>query len=147
MTQPSAKAAHAIQILLVEDDDGDARAVERTFVKARIANPIVRAIDGVEALDLMKGTNGRARLRRPYLLLVDLNMPRMDGIQLVTAIREDPALHDTIIFMLTTSNRAEDKQAAYSLNVTGYILKEKAGEDFLKLFSLVDTYWRIVEMP
>ena len=147
MTQPSAKAAHAIQILLVEDDDGDARAVERTFVKARIANPIVRAIDGVEALDLMKGTNGRARLRRPYLLLVDLNMPRMDGIQLVTAIREDPVLHDTIIFMLTTSNRAEDKQAAYSLNVTGYILKEKAGEDFLKLFSLVDTYWRIVEMP
>jgi len=78
---------------------------------------------------------------------VDLNMPRMDGIQLVTAIREDPVLHDTIIFMLTTSNRAEDKQAAYSLNVTGYILKEKAGEDFLKLFSLVDTYWRIVEMP
>jgi CheY-like chemotaxis protein len=74
-------------------------------------------------------------------------MPRMNGIQLVTAIREDPNLHDTIIFMLTTSNRAEDKQSAYDLNVTGYILKEKAGEDFLQLFSLVETYWRIVEMP
>ena len=146
MTQPSAKAAHAIQILLVEDDDGDARAVERTFVKARIANPIVRAIDGVEALDLMKGTNGRARLRRPYLLLVDLNMPRTNGLQLISTIRADPELHDSIIFVLTTSNRTEDKDSAYALNVTGYILKESAGEDFLKLFSLVDSYWRIVEM-
>ena len=147
MTQPSAKAAHAIQILLVEDDDGDARAGERTFVKARIANPIVRAIDGVEALDLMKGTNGRARLRRPYLLLVDLNMPRTNGLQLISTIRADPELHDSIIFVLTTSNRTEDKDSAYALNVTGYILKESAGEDFLKLFSLVDSYWRIVEMP
>jgi CheY-like chemotaxis protein len=71
----------------------------------------------------------------------------MNGIELVTAIREDPGLHKAVIFMLTTSNRAEDKHAAYSLNVTGYILKERAGEDFLKLFSLVDNYWRIVEMP
>jgi CheY-like chemotaxis protein len=131
----------------VEDDDGDARAVERTFVKARIANPIVRAIDGVEALDLMRGTNGRARLRRPYLLLVDLNMPRTNGLQLISTIRADPELHDSIIFVLTTSNRTEDKDSAYALNVTGYILKECAGDGFLKLFSLVDSYWRIVEMP
>jgi CheY-like chemotaxis protein len=136
-----------IRILLVEDDDGDAKAVVRTFEKARIANPIVRALDGVEALQILKGADSHPKLETPYLLLVDLNMPRMDGIQLVTAIREDPELHDAIIFMLTTSNRAQDKQAAYTLNVTGYILKEKAGEDFLKLFSLVDTYWRIVEMP
>jgi CheY-like chemotaxis protein len=147
MTWRANGAPNPIRILLVEDDDGDAKAVVRAFEKARIANPIVRALDGVEAMDILKGTDKQPRLEAPYLLLVDLNMPRMDGIQLVTAIREDPALHDTIIFMLTTSKRAEDKQAAYSMNVTGYILKEKAGEDFLKLFSLVDTYWRIVEMP
>jgi CheY-like chemotaxis protein len=140
-------APNPICILLVEDDDGDAKAVERTFLKARIANPLLRAKDGVEAMEILKGTESQAPLASPYLLLVDLNMPRMNGIQLVTAIREDPDLHETIIFMLTTSNRAEDKQAAYSLNVTGYILKERAGEDFLKLFSLVDSYWRIVEMP
>jgi CheY-like chemotaxis protein len=140
-------APNPIRILLVEDDDGDAKAVERTFLKARIANPLLRAKDGVEAMEILKGTESQAPLASPYLLLVDLNMPRMNGIQLVTAIREDPDLHETIIFMLTTSNRAEDKQAAYSLNVTGYILKERAGEDFLKLFSLVDSYWRIVEMP
>ena len=147
MTGRANGAPHPIRILLVEDDDGDAKAVVRTFENARIANPIVRALDGIEAMQILKGTDKHPKLERPYLLLVDLNMPRMDGIQLVTAIREDPELHGAIIFMLTTSNRAEDKQAAYSMNVTGYILKEKAGEDFLKLFSLVDTYWRIVEMP
>ena len=148
MTTWSATGApNPIRILLVEDDDGDAKAVERTFLKARIANPLLRVRDGVEAMEMLKGTDQQPRLEPPYLLLVDLNMPRMNGIQLVSAIREDPGLHETIIFMLTTSNRAEDKRAAYSLNVTGYILKERAGEDFLKLFNLVDTYWRIVEMP
>jgi len=137
----------SVQILLVEDDDGDARAVERAFTKARIANPILRAIDGVEAIEFLRGTNGKTKLRRPYLLLVDLNLPRVNGIQLIEAIRADPELHDAVIFVLTTSNRAEDKQAAHALNVTGYILKENAGEDFLRLFSLVDSYWRIVEMP
>lgn len=147
MTPPQAPVLTPIRILLVEDDDGDAKAVVRTFEKARIANPIVRALDGVEAMELLRGTGKQPKLPAPHMLLVDLNMPRMDGIQLVSAIREDPDLHGTIIFILTTSNRADDKKAAYSLNVTGYILKEKAGEDFLKVFSLVDTYWRIVEMP
>jgi CheY-like chemotaxis protein len=147
MTWRPTGVPNPIRILLVEDDDGDAKAVERTFLKARIANPILRARDGVEALEMLKGTDEQPRLEPPYLLLVDMSMPRMNGIQLVQAIREDPDLHDAVIFMLTTSNRAEDKQAAYSMNVTGYILKEKAGEDFLKLFTLVETYWRIVEMP
>jgi DNA-binding NarL/FixJ family response regulator len=62
-------------------------------------------------------------------------------------MRADPDLHDAVIFVLTTSRRDEDKDAAYAFNVTGYILKENAGEDFLRLFSLVDSYWRIVEMP
>jgi CheY-like chemotaxis protein len=147
MTWSSTAAPNPIRILLVEDDDGDAKAVERTFLKARIANPILRVRDGVEAMEMLKGTDQQPRLEPPYLLLVDLNMPRMNGIQLVSAIREDPGLRETIIFMLTTSNRVEDKQAAYFMHVTGYILKERAGEDFLKLFNLVDTYWRIVEMP
>ena len=145
MTSPS--SLKSIQILLVEDDDGDARAVERAFLKARIANPLTRAMDGVEAMGLLKGTNGRTKLRRPYILLVDLNMPRINGLQLIEAIRADPGLHDTVIFVLTTSNRDEDKESAHAMNVAGYILKENAGEDFLRLFSLVDSYWRIVEMP
>src|ERR1700676_3754331 len=122
MTWSATGAPNPVRILLVEDDDGDAKAVERTFLKARIAIPLLRVRDGVEAMEMLRGTDQQPRLEPPYLLLVDLNMPRMNGIQLVTAIREDPGLHETIVFMLTTSNRAEDKQAAYSLNVTGYIL-------------------------
>jgi CheY-like chemotaxis protein len=147
MAKFSSSTLNPIQILLVEDDDGDARAVERAFLKARIANPIHRALDGVEAMDILHGTNGQAKLRRPYLLLVDVNMPRINGLQLIKNIRDDPELHDLVIFVLTTSNRDEDKELAHAMNVTGYILKETAGEDFLRLFTLVESYWRIVEMP
>jgi CheY-like chemotaxis protein len=147
MTAWGDSPVNPIHILLVEDDDGDARAVERAFLKARIANPIVRAHDGVEALETMRGTNGRKKLHRPYMLLVDINMPRTNGLDLIKAIRADEDLHNAVIFVLTTSNRDEDKESAHSMNVTGYILKQNAGEDFLRLFSLVDCYWRIVEMP
>ncbi len=136
-----------LNILLVEDDDGDAKAVQRAFQKAKIANPILRAVDGLEALDILKGASGKAKLPPPYMLLVDLNMPRMSGIQFVKALREDEELRHSIAFILTTSKREEDKIAAYDLNVAGYIVKATAGQDFLNLVSLVDCYWRIVEMP
>ena len=139
--------AKALSILLVEDDDGDAKAIQRAFTKAKIANTIVRAVDGIEALDILRGTNGKTKPPSPSILLVDLNMPRMNGIQLVKALREDEALRHTIVFILTTSKQDEDKIAAYSLNVAGYVFKQRAGEDFLNLVDLVDRYWRIVEMP
>jgi CheY-like chemotaxis protein len=138
---------HNLSIFLVEDDDGDAKAVQRAFQKAKIANPIVRTVDGIEALEFLRGTNGRAKPAPPHILLVDLNMPRMNGIQLVEALREDETLHHSIVFMLTTSKREEDKLAAYDLNVAGYIVKATAGEDFLNLIKLMDCYWRIVELP
>jgi CheY-like chemotaxis protein len=140
-------AIRPLNILLVEDDDGDAKAVRRAFEKARIANPILRAVDGIEALDVMRGTAEKKKLLSPYLLLVDLNMPRMNGIQLVQALRADDSLRHAIVFVLTTSRRQEDKIAAYDLNVAGYILKATAGQDFLNLVNLVDCYGRIVELP
>ncbi len=136
-----------LNILLVEDDDGDARAVTRAFEKAKIANPILRAVDGVEALEVLRGTNGKESAPSPLLLLVDLNMPRMNGIQFIKALRDDAKLHASIVFVLTTSKEDEDKVAAYSYNVAGYIFKELAGHDFLKLVELMDCYWRVVELP
>lgn len=147
MTLVSTGDTKPINILLVDDDDGDAKALQRAFARARIINPIVRAVDGFEALDILRGTNGKERPKSPCLLLVDLNMPRMNGIELVSEIRADPKLHKTIIFMLTTSHRDEDMAAAYGLNVAGYILKENAGEDFMRLSGLIESYWRIVELP
>jgi len=136
-----------LNILLVEDDDGDAKAMERAFIKARIANPIVRVVDGVDALDLLKGTNGKTKIPSPNILIVDLNMPRMNGIQLVQAIRADEEIRQAIVFVLTTSKREEDKMAVYNLNVAGYIVKATAGQDFLRLVDLMNCYWRIVELP
>jgi CheY-like chemotaxis protein len=140
-------SAKPLNILLVEDDDGDAKAIQRAFQKAKVANLILRAVDGVDALDMLKGAQGKDKAPRPYLLLVDMNMPRMNGIQLIQALRADEELRQTIVFVLTTSKRDEDKIAAYNLNVAGYIVKETAGRDFLNLAHLVDCYWRIVEMP
>ncbi|SMD36019.1 Response regulator receiver domain-containing protein [Reichenbachiella faecimaris] len=136
-----------LQILLLEDDDADVKAVQRTFKKAKIANPIIRAVDGVEGLEILRGTNGREKLNMPYLVLVDLNMPRMGGIDFIRELRADEELKKTIVFILTTSKSQEDKAKAYDLNVAGYIVKEVAGQDFLRLVELVDAYWRIVELP
>ena len=147
MTIAAPSQGKPLNILLVEDDDGDAKAMERAFVKARIANPIVRVVDGVDALDLLKGTNGKVKMPSPNILIVDLNMPRMNGLQLVQAIRADEEIRQAIVFVLTTSKREEDKMAVYNLNVAGYIVKATAGQDFLRLVDLMNCYWRIVELP
>jgi CheY-like chemotaxis protein len=136
-----------LHILLVEDDDGDAKAMERAFKRAKIANPLRRAIDGVHALEILRGENGEKKLAKPFLLLVDLNMPRMNGIQLLEELRNDPILKRTIVFVLTTSKREEDKLAAYDFNIAGYILKQTADDDILNLIDLIGCYWRIVELP
>ncbi|MCB0429429.1 MAG: response regulator [Flavobacteriales bacterium] len=136
-----------INIFLVEDDDGDAKAVNRAFSKAKIANPIIRAEDGIDALEILRGENGKEKPPVPFILFVDLNMPRMNGIQLIQEMRKDPELKKCIVFVLTTSKSDDDKIKAYDLNVAGYIVKETAGQDFLKLVDLVDIYWRIIELP
>jgi CheY-like chemotaxis protein len=147
MNRAIADNARTVNILLVDDDDGDAKSVDRAFGAAKIVNPVVRAFDGVDALDILRGTTGRTKIAAPYLLLVDLNMPRMNGIELVQALRQDLEFHSCIVFMLTTSIRDEDKVAAYDLNVAGYVLKQRAGYDFQKLVDMVRGYWRIVELP
>jgi CheY-like chemotaxis protein len=134
-----------LNIILVDDDDGDAKAVRRAFASARIANPIIRASDGVEALALLRGED--APPPETYILLIDLNMPRMGGLELLREIRSDPRLRSSVVFIMTTSNDDRDKTAAYEGNVAGYILKSNAGTDFLNLVGALDYFWRIVELP
>jgi CheY-like chemotaxis protein len=136
-----------VTILLVDDDDGDTKMVERAFRKAGIPNPLMRAVDGVDALQMLRGENNMTPVRRPYLLLVDINMPRMDGLSLIRALRADAKLKSTIAFMLTTSKHDEDKETAYGLNVAGYFVKENAGQGFLELVNLIGGFSRIAELP
>lgn len=139
----------ALSILLAEDDDGDAKAVQRSFQKAKIGNPVMRAVDGLEALDMLRGANGKERLPSPRILIADLNMPKMSGIELVKEMRQDATeeIRNCVVFILTTSNRMEDKAAVYDYNIAGYIVKETAGRDFLELVKLMDSYGRLVELP
>jgi CheY-like chemotaxis protein len=136
-----------VHILLAEDDQIDEKAFLRAIEKLRITNPVTVARDGVEAWDILKGNNGRVRLPRPNLLVLDINMPRMNGLELLERIRDDADLHDSIVFMLTTSNDEEDKIEAFNLNVAGYMLKSDVGNSFIKAVELVDNYWRVVEFP
>jgi CheY-like chemotaxis protein len=137
----------AVQLLHVEDDDLCIMGLQRAFKAAKIANAISFAYDGVEALDMLRGTNGRPRMSRPYLILLDLSMPRMGGIEFLQELRQDQDLRKSVVFIMTTSNADEDKVAAYNLGVAGYILKSNPANAFLEATALLDTYWRVVEFP
>jgi CheY-like chemotaxis protein len=130
-----------VTILLVEDDEVDQKALRWAFEKLKIANPLVIAGDGVEAWEMLP------TLARPYLIITDLNMPRMNGIELLKKIRSSPEYRDSIVFALTTSNDEADKIAAYNLNVAGYMLKTDMGTSFQRAISLIDNYWKVVEFP
>ncbi|HYE95117.1 MAG TPA: response regulator [Rubricoccaceae bacterium] len=134
-----------VHILLIEDDQVDAENIQRAFRRERIANPITVVQDGVEALKVLR-KNGDS-LEQPYIILLDINMPRMNGLEFLRVLRADPVLRRAIVFVLTTSEREEDKVAAYEGNVAGYIVKNRAGEDFLEVTKMLRSYWRLVEFP
>ena len=133
-----------VTILLVDDDDIDAMGVQRALSQLKIANQIVRARDGIEALELLR-THGA--VPRPCVILLDINMPRMNGIETLAALRSDSALASSVVFMLTTSQDDQDKLASYAQHVAGYIVKRQAGNGFLRVMEMLDNYWRIVELP
>lgn len=130
-----------IPILLVEDDEVDAELVRRMLKKAEVTNTLHMARDGAEALDVLSGSNGRAKLPQPCLVLLDINMPRMNGFELLERLRQDREMRRNVVFMLTTSARDEDVRAAYDLNAAGYILKK----DTRALAALLLEYCRINE--
>jgi CheY-like chemotaxis protein len=136
-----------VNLLLVEDDDVDIQGFKRAFAKNKIANPITTAKDGIEALEILRGENGRTRLPKPYLVLLDLNMPRMNGFEFLEQIRADPELSSTLVFMVTTSKAEEDKAKAYGQHVAGYIVKQDPANTFMEAVSLLEHYWKIVEFP
>jgi CheY-like chemotaxis protein len=135
------RSGKPVTILLVEDDEVDVKALRWAFDKLKIANPVAVAHDGVEALELLK------TLPRPFLIITDINMPRMNGIEFLRHVRASKDYRDSIVFVLTTSNDEQDKIDAYNLNVAGYMLKSDMGTSFTRAIALVENYWKIVEFP
>lgn len=136
-----------VRVLLVEDDDVDVMAIQRAFKKKRVANELFVARDGLEALELLRGKSDTEKIDRPNIILLDINMPRMNGLEFLDEIRNDSELCDSIVFVLTTSNSDEDRCQAYSRNIAGYILKSNVGDGFVDAIAMLDLYWKLVELP
>jgi CheY-like chemotaxis protein len=133
-----------LNILLVEDDEVDVMNVRRAFERNIVTNPLYVAGNGLEALAILRdGTVPRER----RLILLDLNMPKMNGIEFLQALRADPDLASTPVVILTTSNDDQDKIDAYNLNVAGYLLKPVTFSNFCERMSALNKYWTLVEMP
>jgi CheY-like chemotaxis protein len=137
-----------VHILLVEDDEIDIKNVRRAFERNNIANPLYIAHDGQEALDMLRGDHDYPKLNpTPKIVLLDLNMPRMGGIEFLEALRSDSKLKSIIVFVLTTSSDDKDKVGAFYHNVAGYIIKPIDFEVFLHAFTVLDTFWKLCELP
>lgn len=137
-----------IHVLVVEDDEVDIMNIERAFAKNNVRNPLHITRNGVEALNKLYGRNDVARLNpQPKIILLDINMPKMGGLEFLTELRKDATFNSTVIFILTTSNNEKDKLAAYNLNIAGYILKPVQFNDFIDLVSVINLYWALLEFP
>ena len=133
-----------LNILLVEDDEVDVMNVRRAFERNNVSNPLYVAGNGLEALEILRnGTVPRER----RLILLDLNMPKMNGIEFLQALRADPDLAATPVVILTTSNDDQDKIDEYNLNVAGYLLKPVTFSNFCERMTALNKYWTLVEMP
>lgn len=132
-----------LQILLVDDDDVDAELIHRAFRKTGIDIPLHRSVNGQEGLEFlreqMENSHGAA-----FIVLLDLNMPLMGGIEFLDELRSDDLLGDTIVFALTTSDNDRDIVAAYDRNVAGYLVKSKVGDDFSGVMEMIEVYGKFV---
>jgi len=134
------------ELLVIDDDDIDVKSIKRALTKLNIANRLVRAKHGKEALDILRGCHDE-NVVRPYLILLDLNMPVMGGIEFLENIRDDRTLQDSVIIVLTTSSSEEDRVAAYSNHVAGYIVKSDFRDGAESVLSVLSNYIDIVHLP
>jgi CheY-like chemotaxis protein len=133
-----------LNILLVDDDAVDVMNVQRAFKKSNIHNTLYVAGDGGRALELLRNGTVPSSNR---LILLDLNMPRMNGLEFLHALREDPELRSTPVVVLTTSNDDRDRLQSYAHNVAGYLVKPVASSSFMELMATLNAYWTRVELP
>jgi two-component system response regulator len=137
-------------ILLVEDNDDDAELTVRAFRQANVTNPVVRASDGVEALDYLFGRGahaGRDLSDAPAVVLLDLNLPRLSGLDVLKAIREDERTRYLAVVVLTSSNEDRDRMAAYEHYANSYVRKPVDFEQFVTASRELGLYWMVLNLP
>lgn len=132
-----------VNILLVEDDEVDIMNVRRAFKKNNISNPLFIARNGLEALEMLRS----GQVPFPHIIILDINMPKMNGIEFLKELRADEDFKSASVFVMTTSNEDSDKINAYNFNVAGYILKPLSFEKFIASVSTLNNYWKLCERP
>jgi two-component system response regulator len=137
-------------ILLVEDNNDDAELTVRAFNRAKVKNPLVRARDGLEALDYLFGRGayaGRDVRDLPAVTLLDINMPKMSGIDVLKAIRADERTKHLPVVILTSSNEDRDRLNAYTHFANSYVIKPVDYDQFVTAASQLGLYWLVLNTP
>ena len=138
----------AIEILMVEDNPGDVRLTREAMKEAKVRNQLNVVGDGVEALEYLRRQGRFTDAPRPDLILLDLNLPKKDGREVLAEIKADPLLRSIPVVVLTTSNADVDVEQAYQLHANCYITKPVDFDQFMKVVQKIDDFWvNIVTLP
>jgi CheY-like chemotaxis protein len=143
------QGSRPVEVLLIEDNPGDIRLTQEAFKEGRVFVNLTVANDGVEAMELLKGTgNEGAPKRRPDLILLDLNLPRKNGREVLVEIKADEELRRIPVIVMTTSKAEQDIHRAYNLNANCYITKPVELDEFLNVVRSIEDFWlTIVTLP
>jgi CheY-like chemotaxis protein len=139
---------HVIDVLLVEDDPGDVLMTREAFEHYKIRNQLHVVTDGEQALQFLHRAGDYARAPRPGLILLDLNLPRRDGLEVLADLKADPGLRVIPVVILTTSQAEEDILRSYSLHANAYVSKPVDFEHFMDVIRQIDNFFlTVVELP
>ncbi len=137
-----------VEILLVEDNPGDIRLTREAFKEAKMRNNLHAVGDGVEAMEFLRREGEYASAPRPDLILLDLNLPRKDGREVLAEVKEDPELRRIPVVILTTSKAEEDIARTYDLHANCYITKPVGFEQFMDIVKHIEEFWlTVVKLP
>jgi chemotaxis family two-component system response regulator Rcp1 len=144
----NASEGRPVEILLVEDNAGDVRLAREGLRECKLLNNLSVAEDGVRALSFLRREGVYANAPRPDLIMLDLNLPRKDGREVLKEIKEDDALKSIPVVILTTSKAEEDIVTSYSLHANSYVTKPLAIEQFINVVQAIENFWfTIVKLP
>lgn len=135
-----------IDILVIDDDELTAEIIERRLKDSQLRYRVISACDGQDGLDVLRGKADRT-VRSPYIILLDLNMPRMNGFEFLEALRADAELRESVVFVLSTSDADADRSRAYHELVAGYMVKSAIGPQFSKLAKFLKQYTETIWLP
>lgn len=144
---PVGRSSSDVQYLVVDDDTVSVMSIERAVKKLGLSSSLRIASNGEEAFDILRGTNGVEKILPPFVIILDLKMPRMGGHQFMDALRADEHLKNAVVFVLSTSEAPEDIERAYANNVAGYVIKDNAFDTFRQTISMIDLYANTVVLP